>query len=145
MSKKNKKLPLSLKQLEYLISCTVRNHLDLIGGEDGGGYRFTILLDCLNPKGCIPHGKIPSDEQEEFDILESHGVLELAPFLSNIMGIRKDGKLLRAVETGIIDSSNIDEFLLTLDEMDRFWDEITGAEAPDLEGKNLIEGNGTVN
>lgn len=148
MSKKKlKPLPLSVTQLEHLISVSIRNNLDIVGGPLDGGYKFMIILDCLAPEDCIPHDVPPENEEESWDILESHGVAELAEFLDNIMGVSKDGEVFRAVETCVIDSNNIEEFLLILEGMCLYWDEIMDKheEVVDLKGKNIVEGNGTVN
>jgi len=145
--KKLKKLPLSVRQLETLISISIRNSLDVVGGELDGGYRFMIALDCLEPADCIPHSQVPDGEDEYMAILECHGVVELYPFLANIMGLKKDGEAFRAVETIVVDSNNVEEFLEILDEMCSYWDSIMDEEEKpvDLKGKNVIEGNGTVN
>lgn len=146
MPKKKPTRPqLSLNQLEQLVSIAVRNNLDIVGEEFDDGYQFVIMLDCLDPEGCIPHDQEPEDDEETWGILEAHGVAELAGFINNIMGLSREGEFMRAVETGIIDSSNIEEFLSTLDAISNYWDDIAENNEPDLKNKNVVAGNGTLN
>ena len=139
-----KNLPLSVKQLEHLISVSIRNNLDVVGGIADDGYRFMIILDCLAPEDCIPHDQVPESDEEEQDILDCHGVSELGFFLASLMGLRIDGKPTRAVETIIINNNNLEEFLKTLDSMCNYWDEMMEDEPVNVKGKNVVEGNGTI-
>lgn len=141
------KLPqLSIKQLELLISISLRNSLDVLGREVEDGYQFLIVLDCLAPEDCIPHDEVPDGEEETQEILECHGVTELNSFLANILGMRKDDVPVRAVDTVSINSKNVGEFLEILDGMCRYWDDILeDSEEVNVEGKNVVPGNETVN
>jgi hypothetical protein len=140
------KLPqLSLNQFETLIAISLRNSLDVVGKETPNGYQFLILLDCLAPEDCIPHDEIPEGEEEIHEILDAHGITELSDFLSNILGMRRDDVPVRAVETVAINSKNVGEFLEILDGMCNYWDSILEDDEPNVAGKNVVEGNDTVN
>ena len=139
-----KKLPLSLNQVKHLIGITIRNAVDLVGRNEKDGYRFVVLLDCLNPEECIPHNQMPETEEEQIDIMCAHRLMEISPFLANLMSIRREGKSYRGVETVTINNKNFEDFLEALDDLDSFWEEALADDPVDLTGKNLIEGNGTV-
>ncbi len=143
---KNKKQPqLSAKQLENLISISVRNSLDVVSEPTSNGFKFLIVLECLNPEMCIPPDLKPESKEEELDLLEGHGVAELFEFVGYTLSVKIDGKHTRAIETVPINGKNVTEFLQILDNMCNYWDEVLEEEPLNLNGKNVVEGNGTLN
>jgi hypothetical protein len=138
------KLILSAKQLENLISISLRNSLDVVSNPTNKGIKFLIILDCLSPEGCISPDLRPETEQEKAKVLECHGVAELSSFLSHILSVKIDGVPTRAVETVPITSRNLGKLLEILDGVCNYWDDLMEEPPLDLTGKNMIEGNGTI-
>ena len=96
---------------------------------------------------CIPHDQVPETDDEILDILSTHGVLELSEFIENIGSMKAGNDPFRAFETVVINNKNLGDFLSILDELSNCWDETADEEesAPDLTGKNVVIGNGTLN
>lgn len=152
MSKK-KQVNLSVTQVSHLIYGAVRNLVDLKTFEFEGGYRFLLILDCLNPDDCIPNNQEPETEEELIDIAGCHGVLELYDFFDNVLAIKDEveEKYFRAYDTIEINKDNMADFVNVLTELDDYWNDLDRQieEEADFSkkalGKNFVPGNETVN
>jgi len=138
------KMNLSITQLEYLISLSLKNCVQAIGENTPKGIKFLVVLETLDPNSCIPIDEEPGDEEEELEILDACGVIDLSEFINFIMVVEKDGQAFRAVEIKPINPKNVGKFLSILDDMDAFWEKMMEETPISLEGKNVVEGNGTV-
>ena len=142
---------LSVRQIQHLVEGALSNAIDVIGGVDGDGLRFFIVLECLSPDDCIPADQEPEDDDEMADILCAHGVCELSEFIESVQCIHRDGdeEHHRAIETVKITQEDIPHFLNVLAEIDSRWEEVDNQIEEDnkakLENKNLVAGNGIVN
>jgi len=152
MAKKKKEIKLTSVQILHLLTSTVKNMIDFKFDEARDGLRFLIMLDCVFPEECIPIDQEPDGTDECFNIMVAHAVAELSPFFKTSMRIKgPDGTPYRSFDTIPINKSNLAEFVSCLAEIDSFWAEmdqqVTEMEEVKgkTEGKNVVEGNNTVN
>lgn len=143
---------LTAVQLAHLVDGAVRNAVDMKFFESKGSIKFQLILECLSVDGCIPPDLKPENDQEEQEIAEAHGVLELFDFFKTISSIEsEEGQWFRAFVTVDINSKNISEFVKALSKLEDYWEKIEQdmQEEASLEttmkGKNVVKGNETVN
>ena len=151
-SKSYKPVLLSPTQVGDLIHGAVRNLVDLKTHVDDDGYRFLLTLDCIVPEECIPANQEAESEEETLDIMAAHTVLELSEYFEAILAIKhEDDKFYRGFSTVSINLDNMSAFVSSLSELEEYWAAIDqGIEDEEAfknkaVGKNLVEGNETVN
>lgn len=150
---KKKQINLSLTQISHLIYGAIRNLIELKSFESENGYRFMLILDCLNPEECIPNNQEPETEEELIDIAGCHNVLEICDFFENVMSIKDDveQRYFRAYDTIDINKDNVADFVKCLNDLDNYWNKVDKDIADEADfaekakGKNFISGNGTIN
>ena len=150
--KSSKSVLLTPGQVGHLINGTLKNLIDFKVSADRDGLRFLLILDCVFPEICIPIDQEPDMEEDAFNIMVAHGVAELEEYFETIMRVKwEDDKHYRSFATVPINMENLPEFAMALSEVDDFWDELErDAENEEdfkrkTKGKNIVEGNGTVN
>lgn len=143
---------LSSAQVGDLIYGAVKNIIDLKTHVDDEGYKFLLILDCIVPEECIPSGQEPENEEESFDIMAAHTVLELSEYFDAILSVKQeDGVLYRGFSTVAIGQENMAAFVRSLSELEEYWAAIDqGIEDEEsfknkAVGKNLVQGNETIN
>jgi hypothetical protein len=150
--KRAKSVLLTPGQVGHLITGTFKNLIDFKVSAEADGLRFLIILDCVFPEGCIPVEQEPETEDEALDIMNCHIVTELEGFFEAIMRVKwEDGNHYRGFATIPINLENLPEFAMALSDIDEFWIEMDQdiENEEDLKrktkGKNVVEGNGTIN
>lgn len=143
---------LSSSQVGHLINGSVKNLIHLNVHADDTGYKFLLVLDCIVPEACIPVDQEPHSEEECDEIIGAHTILELADYIEVILPVKHiDGKYYRGFSTIYIDESNIAAFVDSLGDLEYYWAEIDQGISDEEEaktktaGKNVVEGNDTVN
>lgn len=149
-SKKSSPVFLSASQVSHLIGGAVKNLVDIKFHESEEGYRFFLIVDCINPEDCIPVDQEIESDEEYLDILLAHGLPELAEYFEAVVPIRPDGKtFFKGFSTTFINQDNIAAFIKSLWDLETYWDnmdkEIEHERELKIKGKNLVEGNGTLN
>jgi hypothetical protein len=153
---KKEELTLTKTQLSHLIDSTVRNLNSLQSYETKkGNYKFLLMPDPMWEDGCVPANQPPETDEETWDIGLVHGVFELYDFFANIGSMRAEtpggDTFFRFFETVEINSKNVGAFVKALSEIDEVWaqSDMEMEQEEDLksktEGKNLVDGNDTVN
>ncbi len=150
---KKESVTLTLTQLSHLINSTIRNLNSFQTYETKKGhYKFLLMPDAMSDDGCIPANQPPETDEENWDICLVHGVFELLDFFANMGSFRNDkDECFRFFETVEISNKNVGAFLKALAEIDEVWaqSDIDMESEEDLkgkiEGKNLVDGNDTVN
>jgi hypothetical protein len=150
-SKKSQPIPVDLtaNQVGHLITGAVKNLIDLDLHVSEEGIKYLLILDCIVPEGCIPASQEPDDEEID-NIIDAYTINELRDYFEAILSIRRDGVSYRGFSTININEDNVADFVDCLSELESYWMEIDQGieDERDLksktEGKNLVEGNGTV-
>jgi hypothetical protein len=149
---KKEEVVLTLTQLSHLIDGTIRNLNSLQTNQTKNGYRFLLTPDPLVEDACIPASQEPETPDEVLDIAASHGVLELYEFFENVGSMKTDkDEFFRFFSTIEINGKNMAGFVKALAEIDENWaqSDLEIEQEEDLkgkiEGKNLVEGNDTIN
>ena len=150
--KQSQTINLSISHLIHIIKGSLRNLIELEIHEDEKGLQFLFVMDCLAPESCLSIENDPESDEEFIDIVSSHSMIHLIDFFDSL--IRVDGPdnvKYRGFSTLHIDKDNIASFIVALSEADEYWNEIDDMveQKEELEnktkGKNVVEGNGTIN
>lgn len=147
---KNKELNLSLTQVAHLVNGAIRNNIDLKTNKAKDGYRFFIIMECLDKDACISVDQDPETEEELIEIAVAHNVGGLYSFFESIITVTNEKEeSYRAFETKPINKRNLAKFVRLLGDLDDYWaqidDEMEKDEYVKTSGKNVVEGNDTVN
>lgn len=158
MKKKKSKIiepiELTCAQLSHIIRGSIKNLVDLEihHEEELGIHKFLIVVDCLYPEECIAANIEPETDEQIENILFAHSVSPLSNFFEAILSMRKEeSKSYRGFSTIAIDQENMPEFLSALSELDDYWFEVGQDIEEEMDfkaktkGKNVVEGNDTVN
>lgn len=130
----------------------MRNVIDIHTSETDDGRFFIIILDCLDPENCIPVNHDPETDDDVLNVFNSHAILELFDFFEDMLTVKHEsGEYFRAFRTIEINKNNVGSFIENLSLIDDYWAEVD--EEIEIEedykkktaGKNVVEGNGTVN